>query len=185
MHLEPGASIMILPNPFKDTKPRIHETAFIAPNATIIGDVEIGEGTNVWPGVTIRAAACKVKIGERCSIQENCVIHSEAGTSITIGNDVLIGHGAIVHGPGDVGDYTLIGIGAIKLQRKSVGKRCIIGAGSVVTKDVPDNAKVMGIPARVAGTLSEKETSPDATGASMYHELGKGFKKAGMDQRDG
>lgn len=175
---------MIVPSPLDGKRPRIHETAFIAPNVFIVGDVEIGENTNVWPGVTIRAAACKVRIGKNCSIQENCVIHSEAGTSIEIGNDVLVGHGAIVHGPGNVGDNTLIGIGAIKLQRATVGKECIVGAGALVNKDLPDRSKAVGVPAKVIGTVQDAEITPDATGVSMYCSLGLAFKKKHLDQRD-
>ncbi|MHA1683454.1 MAG: gamma carbonic anhydrase family protein [Promethearchaeota archaeon] len=175
---------MILPNPFNGNEPVIHEKVFLAPGVTIIGDVEIGEGTNVWPGVTIRAAACRVKIGKRCSIQENCVIHSEAGTELTIGDDVLIGHGAVVHGPGDVGDNALIAIGAIKLQGRKIGEGALVGAGAVVTKDVPPFAKVMGMPAKVVGAVSREQASPNGTGAGMYYELGKTFKKNGFDQRE-
>ena len=175
---------MIVPSPLDGKRPRIHESAYIAPNVVIIGDVEIGENTNVWPGATIRAAACRVRIGRNCSIQENCVIHSEAGTSIEIGDDVLIGHGAIVHGPGNVGNNTLIGIGAIKLQKASVGTGCIVGAGALVNKDLPDASKAVGVPAKVIGTVSPAESTPDATGASMYCSLGRAFKKKHLDQRD-
>ena len=139
---------MILPNP-RGVKPKIDESAFIAHGATIIGNVEIGEETNVWPGAVIRGDLCKITIGARCSIQDGVVLHSEAGTSLYIGDDVLIGHGAIVHGPGDVGSNNLIGIGAIKLMGKKIGNGCIIGSACLVTKDVPDYSKVMGVPGEV------------------------------------
>jgi carbonic anhydrase/acetyltransferase-like protein (isoleucine patch superfamily) len=174
---------MILPN-HKGDVPRIHESAFIAPGATIIGDVEIGESTNVWPGAVIRGDMCKIRIGKRCSIQDNCVIHSEAGTSITIGDDVLMGHGAIVHGPGDVGSNNLIGIASVKMMGKKVGKGCIVGSGALVTKDVEDFSKVMGMPAEVKGKLEPKDTTPQATGAATYVDLGQAYKKKGLDQRD-
>jgi carbonic anhydrase/acetyltransferase-like protein (isoleucine patch superfamily) len=174
---------MIMQNQKGDT-PRIHQSAFIAPGATIIGDVEIGEGTNVWPGAVIRGDMCKICIGKRCSIQDNCVIHSEAGTIITIGDDVLMGHGAIVHGPGDIGSNCLVGIGSIKMMKKNVGKGCIIGSGALVTKDVEDNSKVMGSPAEIKGKLEAKDTTPLATGATTYFELGQAYKKKGLDQRE-
>ncbi|HME56056.1 MAG TPA: gamma carbonic anhydrase family protein [Candidatus Lokiarchaeia archaeon] len=174
---------MIMPN-HKGVMPKIHETAFIAPGATIIGDVEIGEGTNVWPGAVIRGDMCKIRIGKHCSIQDNCVIHSEAGTSITIGDNVLMGHGAIVHGPGDIGDNNLVGIGSIKLMKKTVGTGCIIGAGALITKDVEDFSKMMGSPAEVKGTLEEKDTTPKATGSENYYQMGQAYKKQGLDQRE-
>nr|MDO8111810.1 gamma carbonic anhydrase family protein [Candidatus Sigynarchaeota archaeon] len=173
---------MIMPNQ-KGIVPKIHETAFVAPGATIIGDVEIGEGTNVWPGAVIRGDMCKIRIGKRCSIQDNCVIHAEADTSITLGDDVLMGHGAIAHGPGDIGSNNLIAIGAIKLMGKKVGKGCIIGAGALVTKDVEDFSKMMGAPAEVRGKLEPKDTTPQATGAERYFQLGQAYKKQGLDQR--
>ncbi len=175
---------MIMPNPLNGKEPRIHETAFIAPAAIIIGDVEIGEGTNVWPCAVIRGDMCSIKIGKRCSIQDNVVIHSEAGTSIEIGDDVLIGHGAIVHGPGNVGANTLVGIASVKLQRKTVGNGCIIGAGAVVTKDIPASSKVMGMPAEVKGSVDPKDVTPQGTGAQMYYELGQSYKAKGLDQRE-
>lgn len=174
---------MIMPN-HKGVLPRIHDTAFIAPGATIIGDVEIGEGTNVWPGAVIRGDICKIRIGKRCSIQDNCVIHSEAGTSITIGDNVLMGHGAIVHGPGNIGSNNLIGIGSIKLMKKTVGTGCIIGAGALITKDVEDFSKMMGSPAEVKGTLEPKDTTPQAIGADNYYQMGQAYKKQGLDQRE-
>ena len=174
---------MILPNQKGDT-PRIHQSAFIAPGATIIGDVEIGEGTNVWPGAVIRGDMCKIRIGKRCSIQDNCVIHSEAGTSIAIGDDVLMGHGAIVHGPGDVGSNNLIGIASVKMMQKAVGKGCIVGSGALVTKDVPDYTMVMGIPAEPKKQLAPEATTPQATGSASYFELGQAYKKKGLDQRE-
>ncbi|MHA1793353.1 MAG: gamma carbonic anhydrase family protein [Promethearchaeota archaeon] len=174
---------MIIPSPFNGKEPQIHDDAFIAPNAVIIGDVEIGAGTNVWFGVVIRAAACTIKIGKKCSIQENVVIHSEPQTTLNIGNNVLIGHSAMVHGPGDIGDKSLIGIGAIKLQGKEVGKGCLVGAGSLVTKNVPDYSKVLGAPAAVKGTLTKSQVIELGAGTSLYAELGKKFKEKGLDQR--
>lgn len=175
---------MIIPSPVNGKQPKIHDDAFISPTAVIIGDVEIGSGTNVWPGAKIRAAACKVRIGKNCSIQDNVVIHSEFGTTITIGDEALIGHGAIVHGPGDVGNNALIGIGTIKLQKKSVGEGSLIGAGSVVTKDIPAYTLAFGSPAQVKGKRTKEDAAPEATGLATYNMLCKAFKEKGLDQRD-
>ncbi|MFX0102741.1 MAG: gamma carbonic anhydrase family protein [Candidatus Hodarchaeota archaeon] len=175
---------MIIPSPVNGKEPKIHEEAFIAPTAVIIGDVEIDEGTNVWPGAKIRAAACKIKIGKNCSIQDNVIIHSEFETSLTIGEEVLIGHGAIVHGPGDIGDRALIGIGAIKLQKKSVGEGCLIGAGSLVTKDIPDYVLAFGSPAQLKGKRTKEDATPKNTGLASYSMLCKAFKEKGLDQRE-
>ena len=175
---------MIMASPVNGKKPKIHEDAFIAPTAVIIGDVEIGAGTNVWPGAKIRAAACKVRIGKDCSIQDNVVIHSEFGTTITLGDGVLVGHGAVVHGPGDVGNNALIGIGAIKLQKKSVGEGSLVGAGSLVTKDIPAYTLAFGSPAQVKGKRTKEDATPEATGLATYSMLCKAFKEKGLDQRE-
>ena len=176
---------MIIPSPVNSKEPKIHEKAFISPAAMIIGDVEIGEGTNVWAGVTVRGALCSVKIGKNCSIQENCVIHSEAGTGVIIEDNVLIGHGAIVHGPGDVGEGTMVGIGAIKLQGKKVGKGCVIGAGAVVTKHVEERKKVVGIPAKEIGEISDREYKQNLSSIANYAGLGKAFLDNKLDHREG
>ena len=174
---------MIMPNQ-KGILPKIHETAFIAPGATIIGDVEIGEGTNIWPGAVIRGDMCKIRIGKRCSIQDNCVVHSEFNTSIAIGDDVLMGHGAIVHGPGDIGSNCLVGIASVKMMQKKVGKGCIVGSGALVTKDVPDYTMVMGMPAEAKKQLAPEATTPRAISSDLYFELGQEYKKRGLDQRE-
>ena len=103
---------MIVTSPFNGTSPRIHPTAFIAKDAVIIGDVEIGPYVNIWFGAKIRGDWGKIIIGRNSSIQENCVIHSTVRGLCKIGNNVTLGHLSMVHGPTEIGDFTLVGIHA-------------------------------------------------------------------------
>ena len=115
--------------------PDIDPSAFIAPSADIYGDVSIAENCSIWFHATVRAGAGSVSIGAGTNVQDNCVIHVDRGYSVTVGKNVTIGHSAIVHGC-SVGDNTLIGMGAIVLNGASVGKNCIVGAGALVTQNM-------------------------------------------------
>ena len=123
--------------------PEIAESVFVAPDAVILGDVHIGEDCSIWFHTVIRAEDAAVRIGRGSNIQDNAVVHVDKGHPVTIGNQVTVGHGAIVHGC-QIGDNTLIGMGAILLNGSIIGKNCIIGAGALVTQNtiVPDNSMV-------------------------------------------
>lgn len=131
-------------------KPTISEDCFIAENSTVVGDVAIGRNSSVWFGAVIRGDEEKITIGEGSNVQDNAVLHCEIGYPITIGNNVTIGHGAMVHSA-SVGDGVLIGMGAIVLSGAEIGESALIGAGAVVTENmvIPAGAVVVGIPAKV------------------------------------
>ena len=156
---------------------KIHESVFVAPGSTIVGDVEIGENSSVWYGAVIRGDK-PIRIGKNCSIQDNAVFHAEYDHEIHMGDNVTVGHGAIVHGC-TVGDNTLIGMGAIILNDAVVGKNCIIGAGSLVTgrKVIPDGSLVMGSPAVIKREVTSQELEGNLASAEHYVELGRQYKE--------
>lgn len=132
--------------------------AFIADSARVLGDVELGEDVSLWYGAVARGDVGPIRIGDRCNVQDNVVIHCDEAVPNLIGCDVTMGHGAIVHGA-EVGDGSLVGIGARLLAGTRIGKRCIVAAGAVVPPDlvVPDDMVVMGIPGRVVRTTTGEE----------------------------
>jgi len=135
---------------YKNIIPKIGKECFVPPSAEIIGDVAIGEGSSVWFNATIRGDLNPVRIGKNVSIQDNCSVHVSRDDVTEIADNVVVGHGAIVHGA-KVGSNTIIGMGAILLNGVKVGKNCIIGAGSVVTErtEIPDNSIAIGTPCKV------------------------------------
>ena len=139
-------------------KPVIHETAFVADNATVRGNVTIGEGAGIYFGAVLRAETDPITIGPGTNIQDNCVLHADPGFPTKVGRDCTVGHAAILHGC-TIGDRTLIGMGTIILDGAKIGTDCIIGAGSLVTKNtiIPDGSLVMGSPARIKRNLTWEE----------------------------
>jgi carbonic anhydrase/acetyltransferase-like protein (isoleucine patch superfamily) len=135
---------------FKNKKPKFEGNNFIAPGAEIIGEVEIGEGSSIWFNAVVRGDIGQIKIGKDVSIQDNCVLHTQQGIPIAIGNNVAVGHGAILHSC-IIGRNCIIGMGSIVLCGAKIGDNCIIAAGSVITEgtEIPDNSVVMGVPGRV------------------------------------
>lgn len=129
---------------------------WIADNATVIGNVELGREVSVWFGAVVRGDNCKIRLGDFTNVQENAVIHTDAGIEVNIGNYVTIGHQATIHGC-TIGDNSLIGINAVILNHAVIGKNCIIGANALIPegKVIPDNSVVMGSPGKVVKTLDE------------------------------
>ena len=136
--------------------PRIHPSVFVSESAYIVGDVTIGENSNIWPGAVLRGDYGKIVIGRNCSIQDNCVLHTD--DLLTLGDAVLMTHGAVIHG-GKVGNNVLIGINAALLEDSQVGNYCLIGAGAVVRAGmvIPDRSLVVGVPGRVRPLTPEQE----------------------------
>ena len=132
--------------------------SYRAANATVVGDVTAGGGASVWFNAVVRGDVAPVSIGRRTNVQDNAVVHCDSGVPNPIGDDVVIGHGAIVHGAG-VGDGTLIGMGATVLGRSVIGRRCLVAAGAVVPPGlvVPDGMVVMGVPGRVVRPIRPQE----------------------------
>ena len=147
---------------------------FIAPNASVMGNVTFGEDVSVWYGAVIRADVEAIIIGNRSNIQDTAVLHADLGDPTIIGSDVTIGHGAIVHGA-IVGDGSLIGMRATVLNKAVIGKNCIIGACALVTEgmQIPDNSLVVGIPAKVVRQISEQQVIGLKMSALHYVEMAK------------
>ncbi|MFN7984179.1 MAG: gamma carbonic anhydrase family protein [Vicinamibacterales bacterium] len=152
--------------PYRGQLPRVHPTAFIDDSAQVIGDVEIGEESSVWMCVVMRGDVNRIRIGRRSNVQDSTVVHVMKDTHPTIiGDDVTIGHGAIVHGC-TIEDRCLIGMGAILLNGVTVGTGSIVAAGTLLPEgmQVPPRSLVMGSPGKVRRTLSDA----DLTEIQMY-----------------
>lgn len=152
-----------------DAEGKIAENVWIAPDADVLGHVTIQRDSSVWFHATVRAENAAVTIGEGSNIQDNCVIHVDAGYPVTVGHRVTVGHGAILHGC-SIGDETLVGMGAVVLNGASVGSHCIVGAGTLVTEgmQVPDGMMVLGVPGRVVRPLTQAEKDNLSQSAQAY-----------------
>lgn len=150
---------------------QIHETAYIAPGAVVLGDVTLGADVGIWYNATVRGDRGTVVIGRGSNIQDNAVVHLDSGHPVVIGENVTVGHGAIVHGC-TIGDNSLVGMGAIIMNGAHIGKNCIVGAGALVTQDmqVPDNSLILGSPARIRRSVTEEELAGNLRNAQLYVE---------------
>ena len=156
--------------PFLGVWPQFDDSVFLADSADVIGDVALGAESSVWFNVTMRGDVHRIRIGCRSNVQDNSVVHVTHGTApTTIGDDVTIGHGAIVHGC-TIRDRVLVGMGAIILDHADVGSDSIIGAGALVTSRtiVPPRSMVLGSPARVVRVLTDEEVVTVKQFASNY-----------------
>ncbi len=162
---------------FCNQTPNIHPEAFVAPTADVIGNVSVGKGSSLWFGAVVRSDMERIEIGENTSIQDNCTLHADAGLPAIIGNNVTVGHNAIVHGC-TVGDNTVIGMHSTILNGAVIGKNCLIGAGAVVKENsvIPDNSLVVGIPAKVIRTLDDANTQKQIENAREYAALGAVYR---------
>lgn len=144
---------------------------WVAPNATVIGQVEFGRKVSVWFGAVIRADNSLIHLGSFSNVQENAVLHTDAGIDLRVGEYVTIGHKAMLHGC-TVGDNTLIGINAVILNHAVIGKNCIIGANALIPegKVIPDNSVVMGSPGKVVKTLDDETAARIRLSAMHYAE---------------
>ena len=157
----------------------IHDSVSQLKGSIVVGDVSIGENSSVWFNAVVRADMATISIGSSTNIQDNAVLHAEPGHEVHVGEDVSIGHGAIVHGC-RVGSNTLIGMGAIILNDAVIGSNCLIGAGALVTqgKVIPDGSLVIGSPAVVKRALNEEEIAAIRENAVEYLRLMKEYKEA-------
>ena len=148
------------------------EKVFIAPNASVMGDVTFGKGVSVWYGAVIRADVEKIIIGDNTNIQDTAVLHADPGDPTIIGESVTVGHGAIVHGA-IVGDGSLIGMRATVLNKAKIGKGCIIGAHALVTEkmEIPDYSLAVGAPAKVIRQLTPEQAEKMKFGAQHYVDM--------------
>jgi carbonic anhydrase/acetyltransferase-like protein (isoleucine patch superfamily) len=166
--------------------PRIAQSAFISEFAYVVGDVVIGEGSNIWPGAVIRGDFGRITIGSNTSVEDNCVIHSGSLGSpivdVNIGDNVLIGHGAVLNCR-RIGNDVVIGMNATILHDAEIGDFCLIAAGCVVGQGmkVPDNSFVAGVPARIKGNLTAQQIQWIQQGPQVYAELSKQYKAQGLE----
>ena len=160
--------------PFGSNTPSIDATAFVAPDAWIIGKVSVGARTSIFFNAVLRGDIEAITVGSGTNIQEHCLIHTSHGMDpVTIGDNVTIGHRAIIHGC-TVGSLSLIGMGATILDNARIGERCIIGAHSLVTKGmiIPPQSLAMGTPAKVIRALTDDEIQSLTASAESYQRLG-------------
>jgi carbonic anhydrase/acetyltransferase-like protein (isoleucine patch superfamily) len=149
--------------------PVIHPTAWVAPEATVIGKVTLAEGASVWPGAVLRGDNEPITIGKGSNVQESAILHTDPGCPLIVGEDVTIGHQAMLHGC-IVHDGALIGIQAVVLNKAVIGARSLVGAGAVVTegKEFPGGVLILGAPAKVARELSEDNANRLRMSALSY-----------------
>jgi carbonic anhydrase/acetyltransferase-like protein (isoleucine patch superfamily) len=162
---------------YKGNEPRFGERVFVAENAAVIGDVEVGNDCSIWYGAAIRGDVNFIRIGSRTNVQDNCTIHVDAGRySAVIGEEVTIGHGAIVHGC-KIHRGALIGMGSRILNGAVVGEHALVGAGALVPEGmvVPARTLVVGVPARVKRPLTEEELASLERSWQNYVEYKEGY----------
>ena len=149
--------------------PRIDPTAFVAKEATVIGDVSLGAQGSVWPGAVVRGDNEPIRLGDRVNVQEGAVLHNDPGFALDVGAGVTIGHQAMLHGC-TIGEGTLIGIQAVVLNGAVIGRQCLVGAGAIVTerKEFPDRSLILGAPAKVVRTLTDEDVARLAENADVY-----------------
>ena len=145
---------------------------FVAPNATVIGDVTLTANVSIWFSAVVRADKDRIIIGEGSNIQDNCVVHTSKGHPVIIGSNVSVGHGAILHGC-TLCDQVLVGMGAIVLNGAKVGSGSLIGAGAVVTEgtDIPEGSVVVGVPGKVIKQVTDAQKDYILTNARSYVQL--------------
>lgn len=149
--------------------PRLDASVWIAPNATIIGDVHLARDVSIWWNATLRADNDPIIVGEKTNIQDGSTLHTDEGVPLTIGAGVTVGHMVMLHGC-TIGDGCLIGIGAIVLNRAVIGRDCLIGAGSVIPegKEIPERSLVIGTPGRVIRQLTDEDIARIRQSADNY-----------------
>jgi carbonic anhydrase/acetyltransferase-like protein (isoleucine patch superfamily) len=158
---------------FKGKYPKVDPTVFVAENATIIGDVEIGPGTSIWFYCVVRGDLNYIRIGSNCSIQDACILHVDKELyPLIVGDGVVLGHRVVVHGC-KIGRGSLIGIGSIVLNGAEIGEESIVGAGSVVTPNtiVPPRTLALGSPAKPVRPLNERDLWMIQDTLQDYEEL--------------
>ena len=154
---------------YKGKVPQVGERVFLAEGACVVGDVSVGDDSSVFYNAVLRADLAEIKIGKRTNIQDNVCIHVSTGVGVNIGDEVTVGHGAVLHGC-TIDDNVLIGRGAIVMDGAHIKKNCIIGAGALVTsaKEFPEGSLVMGSPAHVVRALTTDEIKNVKIGVEHY-----------------
>lgn len=158
--------------------PTVDPEAWVAPGTHVIGNVSLESGSSVWFGTTIRGDNEPIVIGHGSNIQENCVLHTDPGCPLTVGDNCTIGHKAMLHGC-TIGENSLVGMGATILNGAVIGKNCLIGAGALIPerKVIPDGSLVMGVPGKVVRTLDDAAIAGLTASARHYQQNAARFRK--------
>jgi len=162
---------------FDGHEPAVHTTAWVAPNATLIGQVTLGENSSVYYGAVLRGDRAKIVLGAGSNLQDNVTVHCDPDTPTIIGSGVSVGHGAILHGC-IVEDDCLVGMGATVLNRAVIGTGSLVAAGAVVLEDsiIPPRSLVAGVPAKVRRELTNDEVEHLRQNAATYLEITNGHR---------
>ena len=166
------------------TQPRVADSAWVADSAQVMGNVVLGEDSSVWFGTVIRGDTETITVGRGSNIQDASVLHADIGKPLTIGDNVTVGHQVMLHGC-TIGDESLIGIGAIVLNGAKIGRHCLVGAGALVTegKEFPDGSMIIGSPAKAVRQLTPEQIEGLKLSAQHYMDNARrfraGFKKLG------
>ncbi|WP_156024364.1 gamma carbonic anhydrase family protein [Smaragdicoccus niigatensis] len=170
--------------PFQDHAPDIDDTAWVAPNATVIGDITIGPGASIWYQAVLRAEAEPISIGAGSNIQDGCVLHTDRGFPLRVGAGVSVGHNAILHGC-TIGDDVLIGMGATVLNGATIGAGSLIAANALVPQgvDIPPGSLVAGVPGKIRRPVTDEEVADIRANAAGYEELREHHRQISLRAR--
>ena len=163
-----AARIIALPS----GRPAVADGAWVAPGAVLVGDMTVGAGSSIWYGAVLRGDGDRIVVGERTNIQDGCVLHADPGVPLTLGDGISVGHRAVLHGC-TVGDDSLVGMGAVVLNGARIGARCLVAAGALVLEgvEIPPQSLVAGAPAKVRRALTDEEVAGLRANAATYGEL--------------
>lgn len=169
--------------PYRGVSPTVHDGAWIAPNVTLVGDVTVHRGASIWFGTVIRAEDGSVDVGADANIQDGCVLHTDMGRRLSVGENVSVGHRAVLHGC-TVGEGSLIGMGAVVLNDAVVGAGSMVAAGAVVLEgtQLEPGSLAAGVPARARRELTEAEIEQVHENGRIYTELRDEYRQLTTDQ---
>jgi carbonic anhydrase/acetyltransferase-like protein (isoleucine patch superfamily) len=159
------------------TAPRVAASAWVADNAQVVGQVTLAEDSSVWFGATLRGDTEPITVGRGSNVQDGSVLHTDVGLPLVIGERVTVGHNVMLHGC-TIGDESLIGIGAVVLNGARIGRNCLVGAGALVTegKEFPDGSMILGSPARVVRSLTPEQIEGLRQSAQHYIENARRYR---------
>jgi carbonic anhydrase/acetyltransferase-like protein (isoleucine patch superfamily) len=158
--------------------PRLGKDVYVAPNATVVGDIDLGDEVSIWFGAVLRGDVERLTVGRRTNVQDNSVLHSDPGSPLTLGENVTVGHAVVLHGC-TIGDGTLVGMGASILNDARIGRNCLVGANALITegKEFEDGMLIVGAPARAVRPLTPEELARMAGSAGRYVERGRIYQQ--------
>ena len=164
---------------FEGKTPKLDPNSWVAPNAVVIGNVDLKKDSNIWFNVTLRGDVETITIGEGSNIQDGSVLHTDPGCPLKVGKNVTVGHLVMLHGC-TIGDNSLIGIGAVILNKAKIGKNCIIGAKALITENkvIPDNSLVVGSPGKVIREVTEDEKKAVNDNTKHYQDNWKKYSQS-------